>query len=908
MRASIALCVSLMSIQLVPSPVARAQTGASAPGKAAVQTVVLDNGLTLLLSPSTAHPVIGLSMFVLTGGRTEDEYFQGSLHYIEHLVYKGGTPNLPPTQFRKTMSLIGREAGGWTWDDEINFGFEVAKESFAEALGVFHEALLELQFEEQWFEAEKKVVLQEMERGLEQPGRSIYNAWDELAFTAHPYGRTVIGTEKAITELEMRRTERYYRERFSPNHILLSIAGDFEPDEMVQLITEAWGAQEPGPASFELGVAERKQRGARWREDFLPQATDARLLTGVVGPGGSHEDTPALLMLAELLEDRSYGLPQFLVEQEKWVTNVSASHYFMRDYSTFRVSARLQPEHAHAVREFVHPFLLGFDARTVPHEIFEATQQRLLISEARRRATFASRAERVGFLVSRMGEAGARGLLDQIAALTPEEVQAAKERWIAQRKLVTVTVFPESFDPSTAEVRHVEPRTPTAPPVPNLHVAGALEPPAKPALSYERSARTGDVALYTYENGLRLIVRQSDASPLLAVSGRVLGGQWVEPTDQAGINRFVAELGLRSTRRWDRESFLRLLGSLAMNASVHISVGSRANTSRNVDYRDSGAQHYSALANKWREVLAALKETVFFPDFDRDEIEKLRTDVLNEIRALTENNLEYIKQEFYVRAFRGHPYGRPTVGTEASVSAFTVEDLRRFHATHWAPDRTVVSMVGDIDPDEVARWVASRWADLPARRAGPLDRPEVPAWSPDEGRQVLPLGKDQWTVNWGRPGVPFDHPDYTASVILSSMAGNHHFYKYVYGEGVSYRSWIRFWATLGPGAWIVENDIQRERYDDMLDLFDEDLQRYSTDGFTEDEFRDAAQRITNAYILGAQNNARMAWRLAVAEGNGLGFQHYLNTLERVSAVQYEQVQTLARAVFRPDRFLRLLQK
>ena len=210
------------------------------------QTIVLDNGLTLLLAPSSAHPVIALSLFVTTGGRTEDEYFQGSLHYIEHLVAKGGTPNLPPTRFRKEMALLGREAGGWTWDDEINFGFEVPKENFREALGVFREAMLDLRFEQQWFDDEKKVVLQEMRTGLEQPSNMIFQAWDELAFTLHPYGRTVIGTEKAINDLDMHRTEEYYRERFTPNHIILSLAGDFEPEQMVRWIEEQWGNLKPG--------------------------------------------------------------------------------------------------------------------------------------------------------------------------------------------------------------------------------------------------------------------------------------------------------------------------------------------------------------------------------------------------------------------------------------------------------------------------------------------------------------------------------------------------------------------------------------------------------------------------------------------------------------------------------------
>ncbi len=891
---------------------ATAPAGTAAAADAPFEVRTLDNGLTLLLAPSPAHPVVSLSGFVTTGGRTEDEYYQGSLHYIEHLVFKGGTPNLEPTQFRKKMSLLGRESGGWTWDDEINFGFEVPKENFRDALVTYREALLDLNFTPEWFEDEKRVVLQEMTRGLEQPGRLIYNAWDAIAFVDHPYGRPVIGSEKAILELDMDRTWEYYKERFTPNHWLISVAGDFEIDAMVELFEEIWGAEKPGPGSFELGIAEPEQLGPRRRVDFLPQATTSTLLIGGVTPGGLHDDAPALSFLAELFGDDSYGLPQYLVQQEKWVSTVSANFYAMRDYGCFRVDARCDPDKAAAVEAFVTAFLVDFDPTIVPEAVFEETRQRVLLDEARERATAASRAARHGLLASRHGIEGALAWEDRIAALTPEGVKEAKDRWISSRRLITAIVHPGEFDPRIGTDDVVQPGAPFAPAPPALDVAGALQPPEADPLAWEKTDEADDVHHYTFANGLRLLVRPSAASPLLAVSGRMLGGQWVEPDGQEGINLFTAELGLRTTRRWNRESFSRLLGSLSVDASAHVGVGSRANTSMNVDYRDSAAHHLSGLASRWPEMLAILKETVFFPEFEGDEFGKLQSDLVDAVRTLPENNLEYIKQEFYRAAYAGHTYGQPTRGTEESLAGIGAGDLQAFHAANWTPDRFVVSIVGDVDPDEVATWVATRWADLPA--TGSTEPwTVVPAaaeteWAPAGAEHVLELGKNYWTVNWGRPGADAADGTWVTSVVLGQIAGNDHFYKYVYGEGVSYRSWIKFWDHLGPGAWIVENDVKRERFDEILGMFDEDLVRYSTDGFTQQEFDDAVQRLANGRILDAQNNARLAWRLARAEGDGLGFRRETGMVEAMRAVTYEEVQALAQEIFAPEGILRMVQQ
>jgi len=873
----------------------------------------LDNGLTVLLAPSRAHPVIAASAFVTTGGRTEDEYYQGSLHYIEHLVYKGGTPNLRPTEFRKRMSVLGREAGGWTWDDEINFGFEAPTERFDEAFGIFREALLDLRFEKDWFESEKLVVLQEMTTGREQPDDLVDEAWDALAYDVHPYGRSVIGTEKAIRELDMDRTYRYYRDRFSPNHLILSIAGDFEEADMLERVRALWGTLPRGPDSFELGLAEPEQKGPRRRIEFLPQASTAISLVGFVGPGAGHEDTPALEMLAALLEDRTVGLPRFLEEQEKWVTGVHVHHYAKKDASDFRVSIRTEPEKMRVVGDFVERFLLDFDVTKLSAEAFEQARRSLLFDEARTRATTADRAERLGFLVSRRGAPPALALTDRWEALTPADVQAAKERWIGPRRLVVATVLPASFDPAGSLAQGPKPRPVAATELPDLDVPGALRPAKGAPLPFERTDEADGVSVYTYANGLRLVVRPREGSGLLAVSGRILGGQWVEPAGKDGINAFLADLGMRATRRWDSGAFERLLRSRSIQADAHIRVGSRANTSRHVDYRDAAAHHYTSLAGEWPTVLACLKETLFFPQTSGAEVEKLRADLISAARLLPENQLEFLKQEFYRKAYEGHPYGRVTFGTEETLASIRPAELKEFHRTHWTPERTVVSVVGPVDPDEVAAWIASRWADLDATAKEPwrLDATRAaaaPAWDPPATMQTIERGLDLWTVNWGRPGCAMADPAFPASVVLGRIAGNDHFYKYVYGEGVSYRSWIRFWEHLGPGAWIVENDVKRDRFDEICGMFEEDLARYSTRGFPRAEFDDAVQRLVNAAILDAQDDALSAWRLAVAEGNGLGIRAETGWVDRIRAVTYEDTQELAKRVFAPEGLLRVNQK
>ena len=75
---------------------------------------------------------------------------------------------------------------------------ETDQGNFSEALDLFTESLLELEWNERWFEDERQVVLQEIEKVGERPWHRIWNAWDALTFSKHPYGRAVIGDATTI--------------------------------------------------------------------------------------------------------------------------------------------------------------------------------------------------------------------------------------------------------------------------------------------------------------------------------------------------------------------------------------------------------------------------------------------------------------------------------------------------------------------------------------------------------------------------------------------------------------------------------------------------------------------------------------------------------------------------------------
>jgi len=78
-------------------------------------------------------------------------------------------------------------------------------------------------------------------------------------------------------------------------------------------------------------------------------------------------------------------------------------------------------------------------------------------------------------------------------------------------------------------------------------------------------------------------------------------------------------------------------------------------------------------------------------------------------------------------AFAGHPYGVPASGTVESLGAINTSQVREWHHTQVLEGASVIGVVGDVDPDEIAMLVAARFSELRWRERAPLD---APAWPP----------------------------------------------------------------------------------------------------------------------------------------------------------------------------------
>jgi zinc protease len=861
------------------------------------------NGLRLLSVEKHDHPIVGLTAYVTTGGRTESPPYAGALHYIEHLVFKGGTKRFKPTEFRQIIASLGDENGGWTWDDEIQFGFEVPVQNFNKALDVFAESLLELQWNEPWFEAERKVVLQEIEKVSEQPWHRLWNAWDNLMFTRHPYGRAVIGDAETVRAQTMEQLHTYYLERFTPNHLMLIVVGDFDRKQLIAEVGRRFGRYKAGPESFELpNVKEPIQRQARHMRIQDSAVKKTRFLAGFRTPGASHPDTAALLLLAHLLSSRSYGLPAMLQKGRQWLTSLQTNHTYMVDYGHLVIEGEMAPGNETTVLKWLRQFMTQIDEESFSQEAVSEAARNLLVKRARSWESYGKQAQELGFMVERMGKVAAQKLTRRILQQSPQSLARVARRYFKPERWVEAVLSPLAIVPDVNGI--VEDRQQKAN-APSLAAPGLLLAAPGRQWQWRATGKDANVHRFDFDSGLTLLVRRTSQSPLVAAVAHVRGGQWVESPDQAGISVLTSRLLATGSQRLTGSEWDRYLSEHALSYSSKHSGASRANVQRNVYARDGANIYLGGTRAQWKMILALMSEALFRPIFPDIDVTNQRAAQLSEVETLFHTNLEYIKQEFYPLAFPNHPYGRPTIGTKDTVSKLTRADIVSFHARNYRPDRVVIAISADVAPRSVAEFIATRWSDVNAAPSPRLNESELKTRPKAKRSKVLDLGRKQRCINYGAPTLSIRDQRFPVARVLFGVVRALHFYKYVYKRGVSYRSWINVWPQRGPSAWIMENDVATKGFDQTLLEMEQDLRQYAQGRFTTEQVIKTRKQLSNRAILDAQSARGMAFDLALNEGLGAGFERVTQRLKLLAQVTREDVNRLARQIFGSDELYRL---
>lgn len=414
---------------------------------------------------------------------------------------------------------------------------------------------------------------------------------------------------------------------------------------------------------------------------------------------------------------------------------------------------------------------------------------------------------------------------------------------------------------------------------------------AKPSLPGPK-----DVYQAVLSNGITVLARSNFNSPSVSMGGYLPAGAIFESDEKLGLADFVSSSLMRGTQT---RSFDAIYNELE---SVGASMGF-----------DSGVHNASfggrSLVEDLPLLLKLLSESLQTPAFPKDEIERLRAQLLTGLAIRAQDTSEMADMAFDQMLFDGHPYARPSDGSPATIQSITRRDMKEYHRLHFGPREMVIAIVGAIDPKKVveeAERALGGW-QVPGQVEAPALPPHKSIKKSMKRHHTI-AGKSQSDLIIGMAGPSRKDPEYMAASLGNSVLGQFGMMGRI-GDVVREKSGLAYYAYstlnsgIGPGSWEVNAGVNPSNVKKAIDLIEKELHRFVKHGVSKEELADCQANYIGRLPLSLESNSGVVSAILNIHRFDLGMDYYQRYEGMVRGITRADVLEAARKYIDPDRLV-----
>ena len=201
---------------------------------------VLPNGLRIITEEMPSLRSVAVGCWVDTGTRDERPSEAGASHFLEHLLFKG-SEKLSARTIAETFDAIGAESNAFTSKDYTCFWARLLDQDLPTGMEVLSEMLQRPAFRSSEIDAERQVVIEEINMNDDDPSDVAFEEFVQGVFEGHPLERPVLGTRESIRSMSRDDIAGYWERRYTPNSTVVAMAGSVDHDQVVKLVDSLFG-------------------------------------------------------------------------------------------------------------------------------------------------------------------------------------------------------------------------------------------------------------------------------------------------------------------------------------------------------------------------------------------------------------------------------------------------------------------------------------------------------------------------------------------------------------------------------------------------------------------------------------------------------------------------------------------
>ncbi|MBU0880705.1 MAG: insulinase family protein [Candidatus Omnitrophica bacterium] len=814
----------------------------------AVTKKTLDNGLTILAKYAPPQGLVAIDVKVKAGSSVEGEYLgSGISHLVEHMIFKG-TASRAAGVIEKEIKSYGGILNGSASSDDTDFYIVLPSKYLPQALAILKDMLSNAKMNPAVVAGEKEIILKEMRMYKDEPQGRLMRTLNSKAYLEHTYKFPVIGYEDNLNELTAADLMKYYKTRYVPNRMIVTVVGGIDESDAIQQVEKEFNDFRRADYSISDVMPVEPTQIQHRRADEYMDTSLAYLAMGFHSTGLLNEDLFAMDVLSVILgRGDNSRLNTALYKDKSLVHTIAAWNYTPRDPGLFVVTAVLDKDNLDEAEKSVMEELARAREGFTSDSELDSAKRILLADLISALGTIQGQANDISASYALTGSEGfSRRYIEGVRGVTKEDIKAVSGKYLRADNLTTVRILPRAA--------------------------------CEPKKVVDRPKEENVVAREVLPNGLKLFVREDKKIPSVTITAAMLGALAVETKENNGISNITADMMLRGTQ--DRPDSGKIKGVLQ-------ELGGEI-------YAFSGANTFgisiSVLKPDVEIALEILKDVLVNANFSENEFEKSRAFIAASIRAEDDDIFEVGFSALKKELFEGSPYGLRNIGRIRSVSSLKPKDASAFYKKYCLPNNMAIAVSGDVEPVKMMARLKELFSGLKKREL--FMSPVSDAAINKPKAVTITMDKEQSLFVLGFKTVPRKSPDKYALEALGAVMSGHSGRLFSelrskYSLAYTLGCWQDYWTDTGIFAFYVATT--KEKLADAKRALIKEIRKIKTSGVTDEELRMAKSELVSSRQMAMQSNEFYTFNFAVEELRGLGYDNLYKYETAIDSVTKEDV-------------------
>ncbi|MCG6399120.1 M16 family metallopeptidase [Vibrio fluvialis] len=834
--------VSLFSS--LPSGVSLVEKVDAQPGKVMIpySKYRLDNGLTVILSPDHSDPLVHVDVTYHVGSAREVAGKSGFAHFFEHMMFQG-SKHVGDQQHFRIITEAGGSLNGTTNRDRTNYYETVPSNQLEKVLWLESDRMGFLldAVSQRKFEIQRDTVKNERAQNYDnRPYGLIWEKMSEAIYPeGHPYSWQTIGYVQDLDRVDVNDLKAFFLRWYGPNNAVLTIGGDIDVDKTLAWVSKYFGSIPKGP---EVDNAP-KQPASLAQDRFITLQDRIQQPMVVIGWPTAYrgaEEQASLDALAKVLGSGSNSLLyQNLVKTQKAVDAGAfqdcaelACTFYVYAMAPSGDKAQLKPLYHELMQTLQHFKQSGVDKARLEqingmaeaNAVFALESVQGKVTQLASNQTFYGQPDRI------------ETQLAELRAVSPQSVSQVFNQYLDGQHKVTLSVVPKGQTQMAVQADNF---TPPERAVPEYHkindsdlhyraVKDNFDRSLMPKVAEAVQAHMPPLYDIYFDNGAELLGTQTTETPTVLVEIKLPAGERHVVSGKEGLANLTAAMLEEGSTTRSVEQIQAQLDKLGSQVSVNANAYSTSIV-------------ISSLKKNLAETMNVVEEVLFNPGFRKEDFNRIKQQMIQGVVYQHQQPGWLASQATRQVLFGDSIFARASDGTEASIAALTLDDVKNFYRKYYTPHGAQIVVVGDIGKREVRKQLQffANWHG----EASPLLRPQVVQNL--DGQKIYLVdkpGAPQTIVRLVRRGLPFDATGelYLSQLANFNLAGNFNSrinQNLREDKGYTYGASSYFASNREVGAIVFNAQVRADSTVPSIIEMEKEMDRFSKQGMTNEEMK-----------------------------------------------------------------------